>query len=987
MIMRCRVLILLILLVSPFTMTRSQLLRGRVTDESAMPLPAVSVYIDELRLGTTTNNDGHYQITLEPGSYTVTFRSLGYGTEVRHFTLDNRNIEADIILGEQLYEIPAVHVTATGEDPAYPIMRKVIGMAPYHLNQVKSYRAEVYIRGGGSIDKIPRYLKRRVMRETTGTMPEEGEYHFSESLNEITFNAPDRYLHRVISSGSDNRPAGGQVSPMDYIEASFYQPLLAEMAISPLAGRALSHYRYKLLGSSLQGDHVIDKIQVIPRTRSQQLFSGTIYIVDELWAIHSIDLVNDNLAGKIRVRQQYAPVEEGIWMPVSHEFNMDIAFMGVRAKGAYTSAVKYLELIPDNSLPRPAAYVAAAVEVSRHAGTTAADKSDQPATGERAMAEERAGRVTEGREKEVTEGKEKEVTEGKEKEVTEGREREAAVRSERARQQRIEDLIGKSDLTNREMTRLARLNEKSIRVSRGKIPLEREERTTLIIDEDAAVRESSYWDEVRPVPLTSEERRALSQQPARLTATETEGKGQAGKERGEKDETERGETDEGRKDEGRKDEDRIDQMGKDGSDEGMTTGSSRRQGEVSRGAGIISAIVTGRRWQLTDGMSLRYNGLADMRSLSYNTVDGFVAGSGVTLTTTLNNSRQLTIAPAAGYYFGRREVMWSFSSAFLYDPMHRGTLLLRAGGRSEQYPAAGVNQLVNTLSTLLFRQNIMKLYNSRYLIAGHTSELTNGLSLSLTGMYELRDPLQNSVTYSLFHRERAWTENLPDNPLVNGTVDGYGPELPVSHRHLSVTSSLAWTPRQQYRISRGAKINIGSRYPTITLSWKHGYNYSDTFRGSYELIRAGVNQTARVGLLNELSWLLRGGHFLNSGNMRLQDLYFFNARSLPLQIGYHDDAFYLRPFCSEATRTAFAEAHVKYTSPFIILKRIPPLSRTLVREGVSFAMMWSPETNLYCEAGYTLSELFLAGRAGIYAGFSNKGFESAAVRVTLQLGL
>jgi hypothetical protein len=43
------------------------------------------------------------------------------------------------------------------------------------------------------------------------------------------------------------------ISPMDYIEASFYQPVLVDMAISPLSPQAFSYYKFKYLGASLQG--------------------------------------------------------------------------------------------------------------------------------------------------------------------------------------------------------------------------------------------------------------------------------------------------------------------------------------------------------------------------------------------------------------------------------------------------------------------------------------------------------------------------------------------------------------------------------------------------------------------------------------------------------------------------------------------------------------------------------------------------------------
>ncbi len=890
MIMRDRALILLALLIISPVLTRGQILHGRITDDQGLPLPAASVYISELKQGTTTNNNGLYEITLAPGSYTVSYRFLGFATVTRNITIAEKSITADITMTEQLYDIPAVRVSASGRDPAFYIMRKAVGMAPYHLSQVKSYRAGVYIKGGGSIDRIPRYLKRRLKAEANGNQLEEGHYYFTETLNEITFTAPDRYVNRLISASSSERPDNGEVSPMDYIEASFYQPVLAGMAVSPLAPNAFSHYRFTFLGSSLHDDYVIDKIRVTPRTRSQQLFSGTIYIVEDLWAIHSLDLVNDNLAGRIRIRQQYAPVQAGIWMPVSHEFTIDLSIMGIKARAAYTSAVTYYEVEPDLSLPLPPAYAAAAVE----------EKEEHP---------ERRDRRT------------------------------------------IEAILEKDEITAREMAQLARLNEKSVREARGKAPLEIEDKTTYITDDEASARDTSWWAAMRPIPLTPEERASLSVIRDSLPAL-------AGTNRNEVTIT----------------------IGK----AARGNNQDRRTDGGSSAARIIREVATGKRWQLSESTSLHFKGLIDMRSLSYNTVDGFVAGTGLTLSARMAGSRRINIAPSARYAFSRQSLMWNLSAAFLYDPLHGRNILLRAGSHSDEFPATGINPLVNTLSTLLFRENMMKLYSSRYLIAGHTTDLANGLTLTISGMYELRDPLDNNATFSFFRRDKPWSPNLPDNPYVSGTIAGYEPEISFSHRHLSVSSSLVWTPRRHYRISSGAKIYASSDWPTFTLNWKHGYNYNDTLSGGYDLIYGEINRTGRFGPMNELRWRIRAGGFINSGNVRLRDMYYFNTQSSPVLLDNYEDAFYLKPSGSVAARRSFAEGHISYGSYTILLKRITPLSRTLIRENLGVSLLWSPESGIYGEAGYWLSELFLAGTTGVWAGFSERGFESAGVRVILR---
>ncbi len=94
----------------------------------------------------------------------------------------------------------------------------------------------------------------------------EGDVYLMESYNEIEFNAPDKYVQKVISFNSTFPEEGNEISPMQYISASFYQPVIGDMAISPLAPNAFSHYNFKYLGASPQGNYVINKIQVIPKT-------------------------------------------------------------------------------------------------------------------------------------------------------------------------------------------------------------------------------------------------------------------------------------------------------------------------------------------------------------------------------------------------------------------------------------------------------------------------------------------------------------------------------------------------------------------------------------------------------------------------------------------------------------------------------------------------------------------------------------------------
>ena len=156
---------ILLLFFATTSMSHAQILKGRISGQSGDPVPYSTVYIQELKQGTTSNTKGDYEIRMPAGKYTVIYQSLGYEPVIFNITLTDKTITKDVILPVQYYQIPEVRITASGEDPAYGIMRKAIGLAPYYLNNISYYKANVYLKGNLVINKIPRMIKKSMERE------------------------------------------------------------------------------------------------------------------------------------------------------------------------------------------------------------------------------------------------------------------------------------------------------------------------------------------------------------------------------------------------------------------------------------------------------------------------------------------------------------------------------------------------------------------------------------------------------------------------------------------------------------------------------------------------------------------------------------------------------------------------------------------------------------------------------------------------------
>ncbi len=139
----------------------SQGIQGEVKDANGEPVPYAAIFIKELTRGTTCNALGCSPCPCQK-AYTIFFRSLGYTEVTKEVIVGSDYSELMIELPPQTYMIPEVRISASGEDPAYWIMRKTIGLANYHLNEVSNYDAEIYIKGAAILKKLPRAIARRI---------------------------------------------------------------------------------------------------------------------------------------------------------------------------------------------------------------------------------------------------------------------------------------------------------------------------------------------------------------------------------------------------------------------------------------------------------------------------------------------------------------------------------------------------------------------------------------------------------------------------------------------------------------------------------------------------------------------------------------------------------------------------------------------------------------------------------------------------------
>lgn len=330
---------------------KAQIVSGHIFDSSHEPLPYATIQIVNTDQGAVSNQEGYFQINLKEGKFNLRFQYVGYQTKDTTIQVKTESkIVLNIILPHQSFTLPTVIVDGKDEDPAYTIMRRAIGKATYHANQIEEYRARVYIKGSGRLLKVPFLFKNKINKELAKEGIDSTVAFAQESVSRLYYKRPGQYRDTVISmrsSGSDNN-----TSPNSFVYSSFYDAKVAG-AISPLASNAFQIYKFEYLGYIEDHGAIINKIKVTPRGRGDQVFEGLLYITDQVWSIHSLDLTTYIWGIQFGIKQIFSPIEENVWMPIDqiYDVNGNVFGFGFTYKYlAHLSEYK-VKLNPDINVP------------------------------------------------------------------------------------------------------------------------------------------------------------------------------------------------------------------------------------------------------------------------------------------------------------------------------------------------------------------------------------------------------------------------------------------------------------------------------------------------------------------------------------------------------------------------------------------------------------------------------------------------------------
>ncbi len=102
-----------------------------------------------------------------------------------------------------------------------------------------------------------------------------------------------------------------------------FTSLLSSIKYHRYAG-AFSYYRFKLEGCYSEGNHLINKIKVLPKQDSPRLVSGDLYIVEDLWCVSAAEFSIRMSGLKATVKATCKEVQPSVFLATSTSMSCEI---------------------------------------------------------------------------------------------------------------------------------------------------------------------------------------------------------------------------------------------------------------------------------------------------------------------------------------------------------------------------------------------------------------------------------------------------------------------------------------------------------------------------------------------------------------------------------------------------------------------------------------------------------------------------------------
>jgi hypothetical protein len=257
-----------------------------------------------------------------------------------------------------------------------------------------------------------------------------------------------------------------------------------------------------------------------------------------------------------------------------------------------------------------------------------------------------------------------------------------------------------------------------------------------------------------------------------------------------------------------------------------------------------------------------------LSGVQFNTVEGWVLDGAFTYTKQYTDRKSLSIIPHIRYGFSSRQFYGWGTVRYNFGKTFFSNITISGGKRIFQLNNENpIEPLQNSIATLFYKNNFMKLYAAEYARFNFSKGVGKGLTLSGNFQFQDRKPLENATDFSFNKRSgRAYRPNYP----VELTNQNF-----TAHQASVLTLNVSYQPKARYIEFPDRTVNIGSKWPTFNLQYVKGVDQLFGSDVDFDKWQFSIRDNLNLKLLGQLSFRFQTGGFLNDHKVQIQDFKHF----------------------------------------------------------------------------------------------------------------
>lgn len=370
--------------------------------------------------------------------------------------------------------------------------------------------------------------------------------------------------------------------------------------------------------------------------------------------------------------------------------------------------------------------------------------------------------------------------------------------------------------------------------------------------------------------------------------------------------------------------------------------------------------------------SIKTSGLLTS-GLQYNTVEGANASLKVDLTKSYENKRYHSLSSTARYGFSNYLLGATANWYYLHKPQSFESFNLKIGTTALQFNSNNpINPTMNTSYSLFNNDNFMKLYKKTFASFNYRKEIVNGFKLNFHTEYAERAPLKNTVNYLwIDNTKKAFTSNNPLKPLTDDS------SFTINNSFI-VEAGFTIRFKQKYTTRPNEKIIIGSKYPTILFLYSKAIPGLNT-KADYDIVKLGIDDNIKLGLVGTFAYRLKAGYFLSNKYVEFMDYKHFDGNQTLLANNDYLNSFKLLPYYIYSTKNWYAEGHAEHHFNGFIFNKLPILKKKRMQEVIGAHVLFNDKLDQYYEINFGVERIFQIMRIDYVLGYGpnqsfNQGF-------------